>query len=107
MVSRQSLFYPLFLAAHRRRTRRRRTRGWRSGRLCPATAHPLQLDKGTSYVAFRGFTFEDFEGNGIVLTETDHCLIAGNIIRNGGDYNGSAVVVNRGASPHEMWDVVV
>ena len=57
----------------------------------------LQLDRGTANVSFRGFTFEDFEGTAIVLNQTEHCLIAGSIIRNGGDYNGSGVAVNRGA----------
>jgi hypothetical protein len=56
----------------------------------------LQFGKGAAYVTFRGFTFEDFEGTAIILIDTDHCLIAGNIIRNGGDYNGSGVAVNRG-----------
>jgi hypothetical protein len=56
----------------------------------------LQLEKGTAYVTFRGFTFQYFEGTAITLTETEHCTIGGNIIRNGGDYNGSGVIVNRG-----------
>ena len=56
----------------------------------------LQLDKGASYVTFRGFTFEDFEGTAIALSGTTHCLIAGNVIRNGGDYGGSGVSVNGG-----------
>ena len=56
----------------------------------------LELGKGTSYVTFRGLAFENFEGTGIVLTGTTHCLIAGNVIHNGGDYNGSGVAVNGG-----------
>jgi hypothetical protein len=56
----------------------------------------LQLGNGVSYVTFRSFTFEEFEGTAITLTGTTHCLIAGNIIRNGGDYNGSGVSVNGG-----------
>ncbi|MGO8714041.1 MAG: right-handed parallel beta-helix repeat-containing protein, partial [Rhizomicrobium sp.] len=56
----------------------------------------LQIGKGVSYVTFRGFTFEDFEGTAITLNETTHCLIAGNVIRNGGDYQGSGVSVNGG-----------
>jgi hypothetical protein len=58
----------------------------------------LQMDKGTANVTFRGLTFEEFEGTAIVLNDAEHCLIAGNVIRNGGDYGGSAVAVNRGTS---------
>jgi Right handed beta helix region len=56
----------------------------------------LELAKGTAYVTFRGFTFEYFAGTAITLTETSHVMIAGNTIRNGGDYNGSGVSVNGG-----------
>ncbi len=56
----------------------------------------LQLEKGASYITFRGFTFEDFAGTAITLSATTHCLIGGNIIRNGGDYRGSAVSVSGG-----------
>jgi hypothetical protein len=58
----------------------------------------LQIEKGTSAVTFRGFTFEEFEGTAIVLNDAGHCLIAGNVIRNGGDYGGSGVAVNRGTA---------
>lgn len=58
----------------------------------------LQLDKDTSYVTFRGFTFEDFEGTAITLTGTTHCLIAASVIRNGGDYNGSGITVDGGTN---------
>jgi parallel beta helix pectate lyase-like protein len=57
----------------------------------------LELGAGTEYVVFRGFTFEQSAGTAITLSNTRHCLIAGNIIRQAGDYNGAGVVVNGGA----------
>lgn len=56
----------------------------------------LELGPGTSHVTFRGFTFEAAEGTAIVLNQTNDCLIAGNTIRNAGDYNGSGIAVNGG-----------
>jgi hypothetical protein len=56
----------------------------------------LQLGAGTAWVTFRGFTFEASEGTAIKLTNTTHCLIAGNVIRNAGDYLGNGVEVNGG-----------
>jgi hypothetical protein len=58
----------------------------------------LELGEGTSNVVFRGFTFECCEGTAIVLNKTKNCLIAANIIRNVGDYNGSGVSVNDGSN---------
>jgi hypothetical protein len=58
----------------------------------------LELGSGTEWVTFRGFTFEESEGTAIVLTNTTHCLIAGNIIHNVGDYRGDGVQVNGGAA---------
>jgi hypothetical protein len=57
----------------------------------------LDMGSGTSYTTFRGFTFEHSTGTAIVLTSNTHCLIAGNTIRNCGDYSGSGVSVNGGA----------
>jgi hypothetical protein len=57
----------------------------------------LELGAGTAWVTFRGFTFEESDGTAIALTNTTHCLIAGNVIRNAGDYRGNGVVVNGGA----------
>ena len=56
----------------------------------------LELGAGTSYVTFRGFTFQYFEGTAIELRGASHCLLAANTIRNGGDYRGSAVQVDGG-----------
>jgi len=52
---------------------------------------------GTENVVFRGFIFECCEGTAIRLKDTKNCLIAGNVIRNVGDYHGSGVSVNEGS----------
>jgi hypothetical protein len=62
----------------------------------PRSRTILALGQGTSYVTFRGFTFQYFEGTGIALRGTSHCVVAANTIRNGGDYSGSAVQVDGG-----------
>jgi hypothetical protein len=56
----------------------------------------LELGPGTRRVVFRGFTFECCEGTAIVLKDTGDCLVAGNTIRNAGDYGGSGVSVDGG-----------
>lgn len=62
----------------------------------PTTRTILDLAKGTSFVTFRGFTLECADGTAVQLTQTTDCLIAGNTIRNVGDYNGSGVSVSGG-----------
>jgi parallel beta-helix repeat protein len=56
----------------------------------------LELGPGTAHVTFRGFTFECCEETAIKLNQTTDCLIAGNIIRNVGGYNGAGISVNGG-----------
>jgi len=56
----------------------------------------LELGANTANVTFRGFTFECCEGTAIVLNDTTNCFIAGNTIRNVGDYTGSGVTVKGG-----------
>jgi len=58
----------------------------------------LEIGSGTANVTFRGFTFECCEGTAIVLKDTENCSIAGNIIRNVGDYTGSGVSVSGGSN---------
>jgi hypothetical protein len=58
----------------------------------------LEIGADTQYVTFRGFTFEGCEGTAIALNGARNCLIAGNTIRNAGDYNGSGIAVNGGAN---------
>jgi parallel beta-helix repeat protein len=57
----------------------------------------LELGAGAANVTFRGFTFECCEGTAVTLNNTTNCLIAGCVIRNVGDYNGSGVSVTGGA----------
>ena len=66
--------------------------------MAPRLRTLLQLERDTAYVTFRGFTFEAFAGTGITLTGTSHCLIAGSVIHNGGDYGGVGVSVNGGSN---------
>jgi len=51
-----------------------------------------------SHVTFRGFTIECCEGTAVYLRNCNECLIAGNTIRNVGDYNGNGVTVEGGRS---------
>ena len=62
----------------------------------PTTRTILELGAGVAHVTFQGFVFECSEGSAIVLKNTTNCLIAGNIIRNVGDYSGAGVTVNGG-----------
>jgi parallel beta-helix repeat protein len=56
----------------------------------------LELGAGAAHITVRGMTFECAEGNGIVVSNASHCLIAGNTIRNLGDYRGNGVSVSGG-----------
>lgn len=57
----------------------------------------LELSAGATNLTFRGFTFECCEGTAVALNNTTNCLIAGCVIRNVGDYNGSGVSLTGGA----------
>jgi hypothetical protein len=59
----------------------------------PTLKKIVELSSGTSYVTFRGFTFECCESTAIGLTGTTNCVIAASTIRNVGDYNGYGVSV--------------
>lgn len=69
----------------------------------------LELGSGTANVTFRAFTFEYSEGTAIALNQTTNCLIAGNTIRNAGDYRGSGVAVSggskNGASGNDIYEI--
>ncbi len=56
----------------------------------------FQLGRGTSHVTIRGLTLECCEGTAVSLEETHDCLIAGNTIRNCGDYDGNGVDISGG-----------
>lgn len=52
---------------------------------------------GTAYVTFRGLTLEHSAGTPIALTNTTGCLVAGNVIRNAGDYSGHGIGISGGS----------
>ncbi len=54
----------------------------------------VEVAKGTSKVTLRGFTIEVCDGTAVVFEETSECLVAGNTIRNAGDYKGDGVSVS-------------
>ena len=62
----------------------------------PALRTLIAIGPGASHLTIRGLTLECCDGNAIVLNETADCLVAGNTIRNVGDYHGSGVVVTGG-----------
>lgn len=62
----------------------------------PRLSMLIRLDPGTSYVTIRGFTLECATGEAVALRETVGCLIAGNTVRNVGDYQHGAVTVGGG-----------
>lgn len=64
----------------------------------PVSRTILELGEGAANITLRGFTFECCEGTAITLKDTTNCLIAGNTIRNVGDYRGSGVSVNGGTN---------
>lgn len=63
----------------------------------PRLTNVLEFGPGTAYITWRGFTIEHTSGTAVLLNQATHCLIAGNVIRNAGDYRGSGVVVNGGS----------
>jgi len=56
----------------------------------------VEIGKGAAHITLQGFTLECCEGNAVVLKDASDCLVAGNTIRNVGDYGGSGVVVDGG-----------
>jgi hypothetical protein len=62
----------------------------------PRLATIVEIGPGAADVTLRGFTFEASTGTAIALTGTKNCRVAGNTIRNVGDYRGSGVAVNGG-----------
>jgi len=63
----------------------------------PKLATILQLNPGTTDIAFQGFTIECAAKTAVILNQADRCLIAGNTIRNAGDYSGGGIAVIGGS----------
>ena len=62
----------------------------------PTMRSLIVIGPGTSHVVIRGLTLECCEGTAVTLSKTDDCLIAGNTIRNVGDFHGDGVSVRGG-----------
>jgi len=56
----------------------------------------VELGPGAEQIRLFGLTIECCEGDAVVLRQCRQCLVAGCTIRNVGDYNGNAVVVDGG-----------
>jgi parallel beta-helix repeat protein len=65
--------------------------------VAPTLRTIIEIGSGVSDVTVRGFDIECCEGNAVTLYETTNCLIAGCVIRNVGDYNGSGVIIVGGS----------
>ena len=62
----------------------------------PAVRTILDLQAGAANLTFRGFVIECAEGTAITMKETTDCQLAGCVIRNVGDYDGSGVTIGGG-----------
>jgi parallel beta-helix repeat protein len=61
--------------------------------VAPRIATLVRLEPATAHVTIRGFVLECTTGEAVVLRETAWCLVAGNTIRNVGDYHHGGVAV--------------
>ncbi len=80
------------------------------GTVCAPTLRNLvEMGPGCAFVTLRGFTLECGEGAAVTLRDCSDCLIAGNTIRNVGDYNGHGVVVSggfrNGVAGNDLYDI--
>lgn len=64
----------------------------------PTTRQILEVGAGAHDITIRGLTFECCEGTAVALNNATDCLVAGNVIRNVGDYHGSGVSVTSGSN---------
>ena len=80
------------------------------GTVCAPTMRTMvEMGPGCQHVTLRGFTLECCEGTAVVLKDCSDCLIAGNTIRNVGDYNGHGVTVTggfrNGVAGNDMYEI--
>jgi hypothetical protein len=66
------------------------------GVYAPTIRTLIAIGNRASHITIRGLTLECCEGTAVTVDWASDCLIAGNTIRNAGDYNGGAVMVNAG-----------
>ena len=62
----------------------------------PTLSTLVAIGPGTAHVTVRGFILETPSATTVTLEKAHDCLIAGNTIRNAGDYYGSGVEVKEG-----------
>jgi hypothetical protein len=69
----------------------------------------VAMGPGTAYVTLRGLTLECCYAAAVVLSHTHDCLVAGNTVRNAGDYNGSGIALdggrNNGAVGNDVYEI--
>ncbi len=56
----------------------------------------IHITPSASHITLRGITLECCEGTAVVIDHADDCLVAGNTIRNVGDFTGCGVEVKGG-----------
>ena len=62
----------------------------------PVLSTVIEMKPGAAWLTVRGFTIECAAGDSVVLKNTEHCLVAGNTIRNCGGMRGGGVSVSGG-----------
>jgi len=63
----------------------------------PVTDNLVRIADGTAWITFQGFTLEGCDGAGVYVTKADHCLIAGNTLRNvAGRFGPAAIEISGG-----------
>lgn len=60
----------------------------------PVIGNFIKLNAGTKHVTIRGLSFTGANGNGVSLSETDHCTVAGCTISHVGNWSGSGITVS-------------
>ena len=59
----------------------------------PALSSVVEMAQGAAWLTVRGFVIECASGDAVRLHETEHCLVAENVIRNCGGMHGGGVSV--------------
>jgi hypothetical protein len=62
----------------------------------PVVSNLVTIASGSSNITIRGLTIECCQGTAITLTGTTNCLIAGNKIKNLGEFDGRGIVISGG-----------
>ena len=62
----------------------------------PALSTVVNIKPGAAWLTIRGFVIECAAWDAVKLRDTEHCLIAGNVVRNSGGMHGNGISVNGG-----------